>query len=117
MAQDQSTDHEDDGVHRPPTVEIARCPEHGLHGERTECFVCGGDVERVPMVPLDAHNEIYGRLVDDRRNHRLALMTLVALYRDDTGEIVHTPGASEADDALALAVSVLYPDREHKEVA
>jgi hypothetical protein len=32
---------------------IARCPEHGLHGERDECFVCGGEVEQVPFVPLD----------------------------------------------------------------
>lgn len=35
------------------TVTIARCPEHGLHGERTECFVCGGPVEQVPMLPAD----------------------------------------------------------------
>lgn len=33
-------------------VYIARCPVHGLHGERHECFVCGGDVEQVPMVPV-----------------------------------------------------------------
>lgn len=33
------------------SVRIARCPEHGLHGERTECFVCGRPVEQVPMVP------------------------------------------------------------------
>jgi hypothetical protein len=33
------------------TIHIARCPEHGLHGERKECFVCGGAVEQVAMVP------------------------------------------------------------------
>jgi hypothetical protein len=32
-------------------TKIARCPEHGLHGERTECYVCGGPVEQVEMVP------------------------------------------------------------------
>jgi hypothetical protein len=32
---------------------IARCPEHGLHGARSECFICGGAVEQVPMVPCD----------------------------------------------------------------
>ena len=32
-------------------VEIACCPKHGLHGDRHECFVCGGAVERIPMVP------------------------------------------------------------------
>lgn len=35
-------------------VTIARCPEHGLHGERDACFVCGGPVEQVPMVPVTA---------------------------------------------------------------
>ena len=42
------------------TVNIARCPEHGLHGERTECFVCGRPVEQVPMVekaPVEAERE------------------------------------------------------------
>lgn len=34
-------------------VHIARCPEHGLHGCRQECFVCGGPVEQVPMVEVD----------------------------------------------------------------
>lgn len=34
-------------------VHIARCSEHGLHGERTECFVCRGPVEQVAMVALD----------------------------------------------------------------
>lgn len=32
-------------------VLIARCHEHGLHGERQACFVCGGPVEQVAMVP------------------------------------------------------------------
>lgn len=34
-------------------VHIARCPAHGLHGERAECFECGEPVERVPMVAVD----------------------------------------------------------------
>lgn len=38
---------------RSDVVTIARCPEHGLHGERTECFVCGGPVEQVRMVPAE----------------------------------------------------------------
>lgn len=28
---------------------VALCPIHGLHGRRTECFVCGGPVEQVPV--------------------------------------------------------------------
>lgn len=33
-------------------VHIASCPIHGLHGERTSCFECGGPVQQVPMVPV-----------------------------------------------------------------
>jgi hypothetical protein len=33
---------------------IARCPEHGLHGERQECFECGTPVEQVEVVTLGA---------------------------------------------------------------
>lgn len=40
------------------TVNIARCPEHGLHGQRIECHVCGGPVEQVPMVPAAAVIEL-----------------------------------------------------------
>ena len=35
------------------TALIARCPQHGLHGEREECFVCGGAVEQVRMIAAD----------------------------------------------------------------
>lgn len=31
---------------------VARCAEHGLHGCRDRCFVCGGPVEQVDMVEL-----------------------------------------------------------------
>lgn len=42
-------------------VNIARCPVHGLHGERTTCFAfehererdCDGTVDQVPMVEWD----------------------------------------------------------------
>lgn len=34
------------------SVNIARCPEHGLHGARDECFECGKPVEQIPMVPV-----------------------------------------------------------------
>lgn len=38
---------------RVSVVYIARCPAHGLLGERTACFECGGPVEQVPMVAID----------------------------------------------------------------
>ena len=34
-------------------VYIARCAEHGLHGDRTRCFICGAPVEQVPMIPVE----------------------------------------------------------------
>lgn len=42
------------------TVNIARCPEHGLHGERAECFICGGPVEQVPMRPVPRQEQNRG---------------------------------------------------------
>lgn len=38
---------------------VARCPEHGLHGSRKSCFVCGGPVEQVLMVevPIGDHDD------------------------------------------------------------
>ncbi len=47
------------------TVNIAHCPVHGLHGERTTCFAfehegcrdCDGVVQQVAMVPLDSLRE------------------------------------------------------------
>ena len=48
-------------------VYIARCPEHGLHGERTECFVCGGPVERVAMTPAPNGLEALIRTDQTRR--------------------------------------------------
>lgn len=40
-----------DGQRDSAVVHVACCPTHGLHGERTECFECGGPVEQVEMVP------------------------------------------------------------------
>lgn len=49
----------DHGKHEPTpaplgVVNVAWCPEHGLHGQRTQCHVCGGPVEQVPMVSVSA---------------------------------------------------------------
>jgi hypothetical protein len=40
-------------------VPIAWCPEHGLHGQRSECHESGGPVEQVQMVHL-TENEARG---------------------------------------------------------
>jgi hypothetical protein len=57
---------------KPEVVHVARCPEHGLHGERSECFVCGGEVEQVPLVPLSALAAVEADLAEARReNERL----------------------------------------------
>jgi hypothetical protein len=39
-------------------VDIARCPEHGLHGSRKHCFVCEKPVEQVPMVALAEYERL-----------------------------------------------------------
>lgn len=38
-------------------VLIACCPQHGLHGQRDECFVCGGPVEQIAMVPAETTDD------------------------------------------------------------
>lgn len=45
-------------------VNIARCAVHGLHGERSTCFVCGGPVEQAPMVPAAERDRYWQALVD-----------------------------------------------------
>lgn len=40
-----------------PVVLVARCPTHGLHGLRQQCYVCDGPVEQVPMLPLEEMRE------------------------------------------------------------
>jgi hypothetical protein len=55
-------------------VYIARCPEHGLHGERSECFVCGGPVERVLMAPVSPAVEEPGEALRYSPRHVPTLM-------------------------------------------
>ena len=59
-------------------VDIAYCPQHGLHGERQECFVCGGPVEQVRMVPVVGGTAgtawlVWGRRVADDRSRSVPL--------------------------------------------
>lgn len=51
-------------------VYFARCPEHGLHGCRTNCFECGEEAEQVPMVALADYERLRDalRLLADRDN-------------------------------------------------
>lgn len=44
---------------------IACCPEHGLHGQREECFVCGGAVEQVAVVPVEESLTLESRICLD----------------------------------------------------
>ena len=43
-----------DEVYAPAPIEIARCPQHGLHGARETCFECGGPVEQIRVVPVSS---------------------------------------------------------------
>lgn len=49
-------------------VYFANCPEHGLHGERDECFVCGKPVDHVAYVRADLHARVRQWRVRWRRN-------------------------------------------------
>lgn len=43
---------------------VARCPQHGLHGQRSACHTCGGPVEQVEMVRLADVLEVVDRLAE-----------------------------------------------------
>lgn len=53
-----------------PIYNFAKCPEHGLHGLRDRCFVCGAEAELVPMVPLAAYQEVLAELEVERHRDR-----------------------------------------------
>ena len=46
----------------PEPVLIAKCPIHGIHGERQRCFICDAECEQVPMVPLPVYEAEVGKL-------------------------------------------------------
>ena len=83
-------------------VNIARCPEHGLHGRRETCFECGAPVKQVPMVPLADAQKLEGERDEARATARERgdLLETVAEARDD---FAHQWGAEQerADHAIA----------------
>lgn len=46
------------------TVKIANCIEHGLHGKRDYCFVCGRPVEQIEFVPAEDYHKLR-RVLDE----------------------------------------------------
>jgi hypothetical protein len=100
------------------TVEIARCPVHGLHGEREECFVCGATVEKVRMVPetaiaivcetLDNANAFAEELVLRLCDAQQVLATCV----NEDGDLVSDVGSllSALDYALRGSEGCVEPD-------
>jgi hypothetical protein len=61
-------------------VTIARCPDHGLHGQRTECYACGGPVEQVEMIPA-------GYFSRDELELLEAAVQLASLLAQDADEL------------------------------
>ncbi len=57
---------------------IAWCPDHGLHGERTACFVCGGPVAQLPMIPAEC------ALTGNEARLLLALLSASSQPEDET---------------------------------
>lgn len=70
--------------------EIARCPEHGLHGQRSRCFVCHGDVEQTEMVAKADYDRVVAalRAVRDYRPPTKRVRAAVVLV--DVQEIAKT---------------------------
>lgn len=98
------------------TVSIARCPEHGLHGERTECFVCHGPVEQVQMVPLQALLDVaeaHRRVVANESNHYDRYWTppvdaITEEWLDDTEEKMRDALTDVfCDDAAAVMLTLI----------
>lgn len=104
---------------RPPIGEvhrIARCPEHGLHGQRQECHECGGDVDQVPMVEVrgmdDGVEELRSRLktIDvmvNRLNGNPATVSrtqneAVSVIRDQVAQALQMIDPMYAEGAEAL---------------
>lgn len=56
---------------------VALCPEHGLHGERAKCFVCGGPVEQVAYVAHGFHQRFAAELRAENEALRLALADVI----------------------------------------
>lgn len=100
------------------TVHVA--PEHGLHGARSQCFVCGGPIEQVAMVPVEA-----ATLVGDLRE---AIIVGLSSYFHGTTDgsvgkpaegvsdrypIITNPGTVEdAADRILAALSTPTPEGE-----
>lgn len=68
-------------------VAIARCPEHGLHGMRVECYVCGEGVELVAMVGVEERDEL--RAHNEHLRATLAQMLIFARGNDHVLGLIH----------------------------
>lgn len=83
----------------PAVIYIAKCSEHGLHGERDECFDCGKPVDQVGFVRADLYLEIRGRLERGRDDAMTA-------WKSRGREL------NEIYDALTAVVEESVPDMD-----
>jgi hypothetical protein len=63
-------------------ISIARCPVHGRHGQRTECFVCRGPVEQVPMVSVSIAPVMRDAIADAIEGMQEILDLIPAYFRE-----------------------------------
>lgn len=54
---------------RPPftVIQVARCPEHGLHGLRSECHECGGPVDQVELALAGDFDRLWDVMAEIKR--------------------------------------------------
>lgn len=51
----------------PAVAYIAKCAEHGLHGERDECFVCGEPCAQIGYVRADQYTRLLSLIKNTER--------------------------------------------------
>lgn len=81
---------------------VTRCPKHGLHGERSECFVCGGPVEQVAMV--DAREAAAALEAAERDRDSWGLIIAALEIRAGDAEVRAAAAEKERDEAVGIAL-------------
>lgn len=78
-------------------VQFACCPVHGLHGQRNECFVCGGEVEQVEMVPREHLDAFVNAPYEEAEQLRREVDRLRLLVQDGYSALRRNADAAERD--------------------
>lgn len=87
----------------PAVAYIAKCAEHGLHGERDDCFVCGEPVAMIGYVRADLHLQVHsarGRHEAEARRLRAENERLRETMREAAGHLCMTQCPAYTDNGV-----------------